>query len=131
MAVVIQVQSVHPDDTLVSAEVENLQGKWTFVKIDVGDGWTVHPTAFADDGAVVIKDDVITFGFKGGDVRRKFTVDPSVKPKAIDLELLEGGGKGRKMSGIYSIVQGELRLCFLPTRPTDNRLEKGSGLLLA
>lgn len=112
--IVIQVQSIYSDDTPVRVEVKNLQGKWIWVSVDMGDGWTVCPTAIADHGAVVIKDDVITFGHKGSEAKWKFTVDLSTKPKVIDLELLEGDSKGRKMSGIYSIEQGELRLC-LPT----------------
>lgn len=110
----IQMQAVSADDKPVTLEVKQLQGKWTWVKVDVGDGWTVHPTAIADYGEVVIKDDVITFGIKGGKAKWKFTVDPSMKPKVIDMVLLEGDGKGRKMYGIYSIESGELRLC-LPT----------------
>lgn len=122
MIVMVEVQSVYSDNPPVTVEVKKLQGKWTWVNVDVGDGWRVPPTVIADYDPVIIKDDVIEFSTKAiGKAKWKFTVDPTTKPKIIDMELLEGDGKGRKMYGIYSIEQGELRLCLPSHRDKANR----------
>ena len=49
------------------------------------------------------------------------TIDPTQKPKTIDLTPTEGGGKDKAHLGIYELGEGTRKLCFAPPgkdRPT-------------
>lgn len=63
-----------------------------------------------------------------------FRVDPSKKPKAIDVTRLEGGGKGKTAKGIYELDGDTLKLCLAirleNERPTEFAASETSGLVL-
>jgi uncharacterized protein (TIGR03067 family) len=58
-----------------------------------------------------------------------FTVDPSKKPKAIDMTGTQGGDKGVKYLAIYELKGDDLKLCIGDTksRPTVFDAKKDSG----
>jgi uncharacterized protein (TIGR03067 family) len=56
-----------------------------------------------------------------------FTLDPTKKPPAIDVEVIEKDGKTRKGLGIYELDGDTLKLCMDPKeRPTDFKTKAGS-----
>jgi uncharacterized protein (TIGR03067 family) len=63
-----------------------------------------------------------------------FVLDPSKKPKAIDLVPLDGLWKGLKMRGIYRIEGDTLTICFhdwsAESRPKEFAAPKGTTLVL-
>jgi uncharacterized protein (TIGR03067 family) len=56
-----------------------------------------------------------------------FTIDPTKKPKTIDLTGTMGGDKGKKYLGIYELNGNELKLCIgdTKTRPKVFEAKKG------
>lgn len=61
------------------------------------------------------------------------TIDPTKKPKTIDLTPTEGGGKGKAHLGIYELGEKTRKLCFAPPgkdRPTKFSSTPGSEHIL-
>ena len=61
-------------------------------------------------------------------------IDPTMKPKAIDLTGTEGDDKGKTVLGIYEIGDGERKVCYTTAgtqRPDDFSAPAGSGHILA
>ena len=56
-----------------------------------------------------------------------FTIDPTKKPRTIDLTGTMGGDKGKKYLGIYELNGNELKLCIgdPKNRPTKFEAKKG------
>src|SRR5205085_3256803 len=72
---------------------------------------------------------------KVGDENEAGTIklDPSKKPKQIDLSITEGQDKGKKQFGLYSIEGDTLKVCFAPTeneRPKDMTAKEGTDNIL-
>src|SRR5262249_51896610 len=95
---------------------DKLDGKWLVVSIE-RDGK-------ADDafkgGMRVIAGGKYTLTDKNGKATPgTFKVDPSKKPKAIDMTPTEGQYKGKTLLGIYEIDGQTLKICF--TEPGKDR----------
>jgi uncharacterized protein (TIGR03067 family) len=61
-------------------------------------------------------------------------IDPTKKPKAIDLTGTEGDDKGKTVLGIYEIGDDERKVCYAKAgmeRPDDFSAPAGSGRILA
>lgn len=119
-----------------SKEAKELQGEWQAVEVE-------------KDGKKVTADDVkdLRIVFKGGEFiaksakgegkerKSKFTLDPSKSPKQIDITPLEGPDKGQTAACIYSLENGQLKLCMpyfkdLGTRPKEFKTQAGDGRML-
>jgi uncharacterized protein (TIGR03067 family) len=60
-------------------------------------------------------------------------IDPSKKPKTIDITPTEGDGQGTAMLGIYEINGDTYKVCYVPggkDRPTKFASEEGSDYIL-
>ncbi len=61
-------------------------------------------------------------------------MNPSAKPKAIDVTFTEGEAKGKTALGIYEVGETTRKVCFAEEgkeRPTDFSSKEGSGHILA
>ena len=61
-------------------------------------------------------------------------IDPTKKPKAVDLTVTEGDGKGQTALGIYEFKDDTRKVCLAPAgkeRPTEFSSKAGSGHILA
>ena len=72
---------------------------------------------------------------RGGKVYNEGTVklDPTKKPKAIDVTFIEGERKGQRVLGIYEIEGDAFRVCVAPPgdeRPSEFSAKAGSGRIL-
>ena len=103
---------------------EALQGTWRPVSAeqggkDQGDEAKEHTLTFEKD----------TFTVKrGGEVAVKgtFKLDPSKKPKAIDMTITEGrrdDDKGKELHGIYELTKDGLKWCTSMPGGTDRPKE--------
>jgi len=114
---------------------EALQGTWRPVSSEQG----------GRDQADEAKEHALTFEKhtftvkKGDEVRVKgtFKVDPSRKPKAIDMTITEGrrgDDKGKELHGIYELTKDGLKWCTSEPgekgRPTEFATREGTKHLL-
>lgn len=113
-----------------SAE-KDLQGTWQAVDGE-GNGEKLGDDKVQEMQLVI---ESKTLGIKPDREGRKttFTVDSSKTPGTINLIPLDGDRKGTIVPGIYSVQDGQLRICINiwgkdPTRrPTEFRTQPGDG----
>jgi uncharacterized protein (TIGR03067 family) len=99
---------------------EALQGAWKIVASETGG---MDRTGETKDHFIVFEGD--TFALKKGDdvgLRGTIKLDPSKKPRAIDVTITEGGQEGEKgkvLHGIYELGTGTLKWCTSGPGGTD------------
>ncbi len=74
----------------------------------------------------------VTFG-EGGD-RGTTKIDPTKKPKTIDIMPAEGPNKGKTIQAIYELKGDTLRVCYdlsCKSRPAEFKTKKGEQHFLA
>jgi uncharacterized protein (TIGR03067 family) len=112
-----------------SAE-KDLQGTWQGVE---GEG---NGEKLGDDkikGQLVIEGNTLKSTPDGEGRKMTFTVDASKTPPTINLIPLDGDRKGSIVPGIYSVQDGQLKICINiwgkdPTlRPTEFKTQQGDG----
>jgi len=99
-----------PKDAAVKKELEQLKGNWAATSY-VKDG---KPAPEQDLKMIKlsIAGDRVTFT-KGKDVRKStYKLDPTQKPKALDIVMIEGPDKGKTLLGIYEVTGDDLRICL-------------------
>jgi uncharacterized protein (TIGR03067 family) len=78
------------------------------------------------------------YSYKIGDSYQEegtLKIDPTKKPKTIDVMIVDGEDKGEIQLGIYEATKDTLKLCFAPpgkekTRPKDFSTNAGNQQLL-
>jgi uncharacterized protein (TIGR03067 family) len=95
-----------PKDDAVKKDLQKLQGNWTVISIEVN-GNKIPEDKIGDPKAV----------FKGDqysihDFRLTITIDPTKKPKTINMDGKDGNGKPLTMIGIYEVEGDTLKICF-------------------
>ena len=108
----------------VKKDQEALQGSWKVVSSEAGGK---DQTEQFKDHLLVFEGD--TFALKKGDevgLKGTFKLDPSKKPRAIDLTITEGGREGEKgkvLHGIYEVGKDTLKWCTAEPGGTDRPKE--------
>ena len=110
-----------------NAEDQKLQGTWQVLRqeYDGNDVNTEETRVVISPGKIIIKD-------KRGERTIPYTLDPSMKPKTIDLTL-PSNGTAIPCIGIYQLDGDTLKICFGEkgqARPTEWTSPKGSRLTL-
>jgi uncharacterized protein (TIGR03067 family) len=122
--------AAEPGDT-AKAELEKFQGEWVLAA-GTRDGQEM-PAEEARKLTRVIKGDQYTMLLDGKEVGKgTLKVDPTKKPKAIDVQRAEEGAK--PMLGIYEFDGDTQKACFAAPgkeRPTEFSSKAGSGNLLS
>ncbi|MFT3879122.1 MAG: TIGR03067 domain-containing protein [Gemmatales bacterium] len=81
-----------------------------------------------------VKDDLVTISLFDKPLQKgKFTINPNVTPRQIDVTMLEGPAKDKISQGIYELKDGVFRICSSPPgnpRPTTFESKAGSNLSL-
>jgi uncharacterized protein (TIGR03067 family) len=120
------------DDEAVEKELKKLQGTWKVTRMEV-DGIKIPLKAF-EKVAVVIAGDKLSFRDKGKTYEEvECVLDPSKKPREIDLHYVSGLKKGVVETGIYELQGDVLRICQLlktakkKQRPSELESPKGSA----
>jgi uncharacterized protein (TIGR03067 family) len=117
-------------------DAKRLQGVWRVAAVEE-DG----KAAPADDVKnITVTFEKDTFNVKEGDnvtLRGTFTLDPSAKPKGIDMTITEAGKGGetpKKMLGVYEFTKDGLRWCVAKPgakeRPKGFAGKEGDGQML-
>jgi uncharacterized protein (TIGR03067 family) len=116
----------------VRRDLQQLQGDWVLVSSEIlnapepPDVVRTYRRTITDNTYVIYRRD--RNGLQV--IRGVITLDPSQTPKAVDVILTEGPGKGSKLLGIYKI-EGDLHtVCVKQAgeRPTD--FDSGQGSVL-
>jgi uncharacterized protein (TIGR03067 family) len=108
----------------VKKDQEALQGTWRFVSSETGGK---DQTEEFKDHLLVFEGD--TFALKKGDevgLKGTFKLDPSKKPRSIDMTITEGGregDKGKVLHGIYEPEKDTLKWCTAEPGGTDRPKE--------
>jgi uncharacterized protein (TIGR03067 family) len=127
--VLVVITVAQADDA--KKELEKLQGKWDITKV-VSDGTATDNLKGVQ--AVFDKDTLSLIG-EGG--KREFAIklDPTKKPKALDMTALDGELKDKTNPAIYELEGDVLKLCLSNElgenkRPAELASKEGSKLLL-
>jgi uncharacterized protein (TIGR03067 family) len=117
-----------PDATKeeVKKELDRLEGTWETVEM-IRDGKARED---AKDDTVTFDGDKMTIKTKTGEHTGTCKLDPSKKPKSIDITPNDGPEKGNVHLGIYSLEGDSLKICFVQpenARPTSLDAKAGSG----
>jgi uncharacterized protein (TIGR03067 family) len=114
-------------------DLKAIQGAWQVVEVATADG--LVPADEIKGAKVTIKDNKLTL--EGLDKEKKeftFKLDPSTKPKSVDLISLDGTFKGQTTLGIYALDGDSLKFCLgnqeSKVRPKAFKADKESDLLV-
>ncbi len=120
------------DKADLEKELEKFQGRWTFESSEA-DGKEL-PAAELKGFILTFEGDKHTVK-KGDELIQAGTMklDPSKSPKAIDVTITVGPGKGTVMLGIYELSGDTLKVCFDAQgkkRPTEFKSAPGSEIFV-
>jgi len=90
-------------------DLQRLQGTWIMVALEV-DGKLVGEDKLKDT-TLVIKGNKYITRVREREIETTFTLDPSKKPKAIDMVFADGDKKDKVIKGLYEIDGDTLRIC--------------------
>jgi len=117
-------------------DAKDLQGMWQAVALEAN-GEKLPADEVKELKIAIKADEIFAVKPEGEDPKNKFKLDSGKTPKTIDLTVVEGQDKGKTAAGIYSLKDGQLRLCiniFGPDttqRPTEFKTEAGNGVVFA
>jgi uncharacterized protein (TIGR03067 family) len=110
---------------------KDLQGTWQAIDAE-GNGGKLDEDKIKET-LIVIESNTLGIKPDGEGRKTTFTVDSSKAPGTINLIPLDGDRKGSFVPGIYSVQDGQLRICINiwgkdPTlRPTEFKTQQGDG----
>jgi uncharacterized protein (TIGR03067 family) len=121
-------------DKAIKEDRKQYEGTWQAVSLEV-DG---YQTAEDDAKKITVVNEAdgkwsVVVGGKAV-ARGTSEIDPTKKPKAVDLTVTEGDGKGQTALGIYEFKGDTRKVCLAPAgkeRPTEFSSTAGSGHILA
>ena len=101
----------------MGADLRLLQGTWQAVRLETGTGPVPDEVVrqlryvFEESQVTLLEGDRTT----GTGI---IAVHPATSPKAIDVAMTEGPGRGQTARGIYEVAGDRLVLCIGPERPS-------------
>lgn len=115
-------------DDAAKKESKSLQGTWRTTSFR-HNGNTI-PEENTKTWTLVIKDDRYVLTIGDNTEEGTFKIDPTKKPKTVDVMPETGGSKGKKRLGIYEVKDDEATLCVAAAgkedRPTELVSDAGS-----
>jgi uncharacterized protein (TIGR03067 family) len=117
-------------DEKVKEEMARFQGTWRMVSLEAGQN-KLTEDALKDFRLKIEGDKFIATEGKSEN-HGTFKVDPSKKPKTIDI-IMTNGEKRQTMLGIYELEGDTYKLCgdmSGKSRPTEFAIKPGSGYIL-
>ena len=120
--------AAEPGDDAVKKDLKHYQGTWQAVAANRIDGEPLSAEELKEIKLVVEGDKfTLTSGPQEKPITGTFKLDPSKKPKAIDLFL---GAEQKAIPGIYEIVNDDLRKSCFNLKGEERPTEEAKGLSL-
>lgn len=124
--------AANAQDDAAKKDLESLQGVWQFESLEVeGKGLPDDP---GKPIRMTIKGNRVRHPGREGKIEEAIIrLDPSRKPKAIDMSPLSGPDKGKAVLGIYAIDGDMLKICAATIgkdRPTEFKAGKNVVLMV-
>jgi uncharacterized protein (TIGR03067 family) len=116
---------------VIQAELKRFEATWHFVSIEI-DGRQVPAEAFKED-SLVLNGKKYTLTVHGKTTVGSFRIDPSQKPKAIDITITDGPNKDKTAKGIYELTGDTQKICVAAPgkpRPTEFVSKPDSGSVI-
>ena len=133
VAMIAAADDAKDKDAAIKKDRKLYEGTWRVVSLEMnGDKSAVEDARKLSvvngaDGSWSVRSE-------GGEViRGRNILDPSKKPKAIDLIVIEGDKDAQTVLGIYEITEKTRRLCYVSPgleRPTEFTSTRGSERVL-
>ena len=118
-------------EAAIQEEVGRFEGSWRFDSMEA-EGKAVPVDGFKGI-RLVLKGDRFTMVEPNATYRGTYRVDPTSRPKTIDVMFTEGPEKGKSSCGIYELDGDTYKVCIGLTgkpRPTEFASKPGSGHVL-
>ncbi len=118
-------------DEAVKKELARFEGTWKYVSIET-DNAKIPEEALKHPRCKIVGDK-FTVTEENNSYSGTLKIDPTKKPKIIDVTFTDGPEKGKTSLGIYELEGDDLKACIDPegkTRPTEFALKPGSGFFL-
>jgi uncharacterized protein (TIGR03067 family) len=112
-------------------ELKRFEATWRFVSVEV-EGRMI-PAEILKDDSLVLKGRQFTSTIQGKTTNGVFKIDPTAKPKAIDVTFTDGPGKDNSQKGIYELEGDTQKICFAAPgkpRPTEFSSKPRSGQMI-
>ena len=133
VAVIAAADDAKDQDEAIKKDRKLYEGTWGVVSLEVNGNKSAEEDARkltvvnGADGSWSLRSD-------GDELNRgRNILDPSKKPKAIDVIVIDGGKDALTVLGIYEITEKTRRLCYVSTgleRPTEFTSTPGSDRVL-
>jgi uncharacterized protein (TIGR03067 family) len=117
--------------TAIREELARFEGSWRFDSVEA-EGKPVPIESFKGI-RLVLKGDHFTMAIPEATHEGSYAVDPTARPKTIDVTFTEGPEKGKTSYGIYELEGDTYKVCIGLTgkpRPTEFASKPGSGHVL-
>ena len=119
-----------PQDDAVKKELKKLEGSWATVFIEAA-GQKVTDEDKIKTRKLTTKGNKYTLKVGDETVQGTIEINPTKKPKTIDVKPDSGSNKGKTLRGIYELDGDNLKICLAPpgkdrptafaTRPADGQ----------
>jgi uncharacterized protein (TIGR03067 family) len=114
-----------PKAEAIRAELKRFEGTWKFESM-VFDGKPVPEDGLKDSRMTIEGDRFTTKGNESA--KGTFTVDPTVRPKTIDIAIKTKDGGSVKILGLYTLEGDTYTICSgYPGKPRPTEFAAGSG----
>jgi uncharacterized protein (TIGR03067 family) len=120
------------DPKKVNEEAKAMEGTWEFVSAELG-GQKL-PDEVLKTMTLVLRDGKYTVKSPGPDDTGTVRLDPTRRPKELDVAGLEGPNKGKSFPAIYELDGDSLKVCYDldgKKRPTEFKSAPGTKQFLA
>jgi uncharacterized protein (TIGR03067 family) len=120
----VNAQDDKKDD--VKKELENLQGTWKTQLVEESSGNRAGVAEFGDS-SLVVKDDKYVFTMGRDKEEGTLKVDPTKKPKTMDVVITAGESKGKTQLGVYELDGDTLKVTVNDPGDANRPKEMGKG----
>jgi len=115
-----------PADDKPEPDATAILGEWLISRIQEGGNWKLDVEPIGTP--VTVNDGKITIRDPNNSWDIKYKIDPSAKPKVIEVTLTVGEYAGKTAKGIYKFDGDELTICYgLPGKPVPTEFATAKG----